>query len=225
MTVQDVANMLKVCPRTVLNMANKGDIPASRIGHLWRFEEESLIHWLKRKSAIRPFRKSSAEHGSFPEYIMNHLGIDHVHFKKSVTGKREVLEDIASLAVRTGVYDDYGQILQALELREEMISTAVDEGIAFPHPRHPIPGIKKTLITVLIVESGVDFGAPGGGKTHIFIMFCAPDDATHVRILARLAQLFHNQKKFISRLKKMSDPESILCELVQAEEERANNNN
>ena len=217
LTVQGVAEMLKVCPRTVLNMAKRGDIPASRIGHLWRFEEEEIHHWLKQKSDSRKELKKTRIAGSLPESIIDLIQEDQVRFEKSAAEKREILEDLASLAVRSGRIANYSALVSSLEEREEMYATAMDAGVAFPHPRRPLPELEEPVLAVLVVESGVDFGAMGGGKTHVFVLFCAPNDASHVRILARLARIFHNQRRLISKLRHTREPKRIIELLLQAE--------
>lgn len=221
LTVQDVAGMLKVCPRTVLNMANRGDIPASRIGHLWRFDENEILAWLKAKNGTRPSPKNILVGGELPEFIMDLITPELIRIEKTVADKRQVFEDLAALAVRTELALDYSTLLRSIEEREEMYPTAMDEGIAFPHPRRPLRGLEESLLSLLVVRSGVYFGAPGGGKTYVFILFCAPDDSAHVRLLARLARIFHNQRRLISRLRHMRNPEAILGELIGAERERA----
>lgn len=218
LTVQDVADMLKVCPRTVLNMANRGEIPASRIGHLWRFDENEILSWLKVKTESRPQPKSILLNG-LPPSIMELITPDCVRIQKSVVDKRHVLEDLTALAIRSGRLKDYTVLLHSIEEREAMFSTAMDEGIAFPHPRRPLEGLQEPLLAILIVEQGVEFGAPCGGKTHVFVLFCAPDDSAHVRMLARLARIFHQQKKLISKLRRMNNPELIIQELIKAERE------
>ena len=219
LTVQDVAEMLKVCPRTVLNMANRGEIPASRIGHLWRFDESEILSWLKVKSESRPQQKSNILNG-LPPSIMELITPDCVRVQKSVVDKRHVLEDLTTLAIRSGRLTDYTALLRSIEERESMFSTAMDEGIAFPHPRRPLEGLQEPLLAILIVEQGVIFGAPCGGNTYVFVLFCAPDDSAHVRLLARLARIFYQQKKLISKLRRMQNPELIIQELINVEREK-----
>lgn len=220
LTVQDVAELLKVCPRTVLNMAKRGDIPASRIGHLWRFDEQAIHQWLLQKAPQSREEKKISNVAMLPRSIIEFLNPELVRFEKSVSGAREVLEDLASLAVRSGEPIDYSQLLHSLEDREKIFPTALDIGVAFPHPRRPIPGLGAPILSTLVVESGVEFGAPEAGKTFVFMLFCAPNDAMHVRVLARLAQIFHNQKRLISRIKHIANPEDIIRELLRAEQDR-----
>ena len=44
----DVARMLKVSYRTVLRLAERGELPYFRVGDLWRFERKDIEEFIKR---------------------------------------------------------------------------------------------------------------------------------------------------------------------------------
>lgn len=44
----DVARMLKVSYRTVLRLAERGELPYFRVGDLWRFERKDVEEFIKR---------------------------------------------------------------------------------------------------------------------------------------------------------------------------------
>jgi excisionase family DNA binding protein len=44
----DVARMLKVSYRTVLRLAERGQLPYFRVGDLWRFERKDVEEFIKR---------------------------------------------------------------------------------------------------------------------------------------------------------------------------------
>lgn len=46
---RSAAELLKVHPRTVARMAQRGEVPSSRIGRLLRFERRELLAWLEHK--------------------------------------------------------------------------------------------------------------------------------------------------------------------------------
>jgi len=48
-TISEVAELLSVTDRTVYQWANSGEIPAYKVGNSWRFVEEEVAEWLKRK--------------------------------------------------------------------------------------------------------------------------------------------------------------------------------
>ena len=55
LTVEEVANHLKVSEATIYRMAQAGEIPAKRIGRSWRFSQTQLTAWfLELPSLERP---------------------------------------------------------------------------------------------------------------------------------------------------------------------------
>lgn len=46
MTVDDVAQYLGVVPGTIYRKARRGEIPAVKMGKIWRFPREALDRWL-----------------------------------------------------------------------------------------------------------------------------------------------------------------------------------
>ncbi len=46
MTLEEVADYLRLSNDTVYRMANTGTIPASKVGNQWRFRRENVDAWL-----------------------------------------------------------------------------------------------------------------------------------------------------------------------------------
>jgi len=42
------AKLLRIHPKTLRRSARRGDIPATRVGRLWRFRASMLNRWLER---------------------------------------------------------------------------------------------------------------------------------------------------------------------------------
>jgi len=49
MTLEEVAQYLKVSKDSIYRLAQKGEIPASKIGNLWRFKKEEIDEWMRNK--------------------------------------------------------------------------------------------------------------------------------------------------------------------------------
>ena len=101
--------------------------------------------------------------------------------------------------------------IDALIAREEMHSTAMAGGLAFPHPRHPLEDLQEPLLAVLVVASGVDYGAPDEEPTYLFVCTCAPDDRSHVTLLGRLAHMFRTDKA-MERIRQCDLPSHVIDE-------------
>jgi excisionase family DNA binding protein len=53
MTLEEVANYLRVTTKTIYRLLDKNDIPAKKVGRQWRFDQASIDTWLHQKSAKR----------------------------------------------------------------------------------------------------------------------------------------------------------------------------
>jgi excisionase family DNA binding protein len=51
MTLQEVADYLRVTKKTIYRLLRQGKIPAVKVGQLWRFDTASIDSWLKQNSA------------------------------------------------------------------------------------------------------------------------------------------------------------------------------
>ena len=78
---------------------------------------------------------------------------------------------------------------EAVRSREQLHSTALDNGVALMHPRRPLTSIlAEPVIALGISPQGIPFGGRGQ-LTDIFFLICSTDDRGHLRTLARLSRL------------------------------------
>ena len=50
MTLQEVADYLRVTEKTIYRLLKQGRIPATKVGHQWRFDKTAIDEWLQRGS-------------------------------------------------------------------------------------------------------------------------------------------------------------------------------
>ncbi|MBY3108071.1 helix-turn-helix domain-containing protein [Rhizobium leguminosarum bv. viciae] len=50
-TLPEVAQLLKVAERTVYTMAQKGQLPAFKVGGQWRFQRIDIDQWIEQQKA------------------------------------------------------------------------------------------------------------------------------------------------------------------------------
>ncbi len=50
MTMEEIAEYLKVSKETIYKMAQKGQIPGSKLGSQWRFNKQIVDAWLTTRS-------------------------------------------------------------------------------------------------------------------------------------------------------------------------------
>jgi mannitol/fructose-specific phosphotransferase system IIA component (Ntr-type) len=78
-------------------------------------------------------------------------------------------------------------ILQMLKSRENLGSTAVGPGIAFPHGR--TLAVQRLTILIGRSQAGVDFDSEDGDKTHLFFVLVAPPQDSGHQYIKSLAAL------------------------------------
>jgi excisionase family DNA binding protein len=50
LTVQELAEYLRVTIKTIYRLLEKDKVPATRVGHLWRFDKTAIDEWLRQNS-------------------------------------------------------------------------------------------------------------------------------------------------------------------------------
>jgi excisionase family DNA binding protein len=51
MTVQEVADYLRLNQMTIYKLAQKGKIPAVKVGRVWRFRKDLIDEWFREKAS------------------------------------------------------------------------------------------------------------------------------------------------------------------------------
>lgn len=213
LTVQEVASMLKLHPRTVMKMALSGEIPAAKVGRQWRFERNLIEDWLAVRMVPNHWALSNGKASLSPGHL---LDIERAVVLNPPPPRRDIIPLLASRVPADTLCIGQAEFTRLLEEREEMFSTATELGVAFPHPRHPIATLETPVLVLGVVPGGLGFGVPGDVPTRVFALFCSPDDRTHVYLLSLLARIFR-LPGLVEQLCRCSSPEQILQTFRDAE--------
>ncbi|MDP6040676.1 MAG: PTS sugar transporter subunit IIA, partial [Candidatus Latescibacteria bacterium] len=107
--------------------------------------------------------------------------------------KHEILEELVDTLEVGDKITDRDKVLEAVLLREEIMSTGIGHGIAIPHG-------KSEYVTALggvlgIKSEGVNFDALDGKPTYIFFLLVSPLDVSgpHIKALARISRLLKGE--------------------------------
>jgi len=52
LTIEELAEYLKMGRTKLYRMAQEGDIPASKVGNQWRFDREEIDQWMKSQRPV-----------------------------------------------------------------------------------------------------------------------------------------------------------------------------
>jgi len=132
--------------------------------------------------------------------------------------KTDVLVELATAVARRHPELDRERLVQALEDRERLNSTALGEGVAIPHGK--LSGIKRVFAAFARSRQGVDFHSLDGEPTHLFFLLVAPEDSAgaHLKALARISRLLKDES-FRTRLMQAPDA-TALYETIRQEDAR-----
>lgn len=123
--------------------------------------------------------------------------------------KPSLLRDMVALAEKSSLVLNAKGLLQSLEQRESLCSTAMADGFALLHPRHHDPYmLEDSFIALGRTISAIPFGASDGKETDIFFLICCQNDRLHLHVLARLC-LMCRQKNFLLHLRQAATPPDI----------------
>ena len=121
--------------------------------------------------------------------ITDFLTPDRVIANLTEKDKDKVLKEMAAQLADSESGLDSAQILQVLQDREKISTTAIGEGVAIPHGK--LPNVQTVSALFARSLQGVDFASLDGEPTHLFFTLIAPQDAAadHLKALARISRL------------------------------------
>src|SRR5262249_23684104 len=127
------------------------------------------------------------------------------------------LRELVRLAEQSWQVFDSAAIFEAIRQREETASTALERGVALPHPHRPLPqALGEHVMALGISPRSIPFGGPQGALTDIFVLICCRDEQTHMRVLARWSRLLL-RPGFVDDLRASADSKAAWECVAQAE--------
>ena len=124
------------------------------------------------------------------------------------TTKAGILDELASLAAPQHPEIDRARLIEALDEREKLTTTALGDGVAIPHGR--LPGLRRVFAAFGRSSAGVDFQAIDQKPTYLFFLLVAPEESAgaHLKALARISRLSKDEG-FRARLRTAPDADAL----------------
>ncbi|UCE25465.1 MAG: PTS sugar transporter subunit IIA [Candidatus Zixiibacteriota bacterium] len=124
--------------------------------------------------------------------------------------KEEVIEELVELVSSSNMVKDADQLLKDVIERENLVTTGVGYGVAFPHAK--TRAVKGIVIAFGRSVTGVEFDAMDHKPVHLFFLIAAPEDAigAHLNVMARLSYLMKSEKNR-QRLMEVTSPGDVLA--------------
>ena len=214
--IKDIVGLLQVNEKTVYRWIKDKKIPCYRINHQYRFNRAEINEWILSNK----IELSSS--------LIN-LGLNN-HNLPALLEKGGVVSGIEGRNAREALTDVVGKVpmpsglsredvLLALLSREELMPTAIGNGIAIPHPRNPIvTDPDNASVSICYLNEPVDFRALDGRPVHtLFILFTATP-RMHLEVLSKISHLCQNDL-FLENLSSRATEEEVMKYVREKEKE------
>ena len=167
LTIEEVAKYLRVSERTVYDWAQKGEIPAGKIGTVWRFKKSEIEKWVNDR--LSGHSRADAERQ--PVRIKNILSPDRVVFIEH-SSRRDALVELSEALGTAPQVKNQPELTKEILRREELMSTAIGRGIAIPHVR--LASVTDLVIALGICRAAInDFQSIDDEPVRLLIMLAA----------------------------------------------------
>lgn len=222
-----LARYLHITEGQVGRMAERGVLPGRKVGGQWRFNPGEIHHWLEDRigaagladlehmeealelAADRAGR--AGEFGRISELLPRNgiaLGLD-------ARTRSGVIRAMVDLAAATSWLWVPKEMEDSLRDRENLHSTALENGVALLHPRRPMHDIlAQPFLCLGRTTQGIPFG--NAQLTDLFFLIASTDDAGHLHMLARLSRLLATAG-FVELLRSLNDPVEMHARIAEFE--------
>jgi nitrogen PTS system EIIA component len=222
-----LARYLHLSPDKVAKLADRGQLPGRKVGGEWKFSKSDIHHWLERRIGasdegelleVEGVLDAAAPTPQEQEIsIAELLPLEAIAVPLPARTRSSVIDSMVKLAAQTGWLWDTDAMAEAIRSREELHTTALENGVALLHPRRPLPKLlAQEFVALGVTSTGIPFG-PDVPMTGIFFLIASTEDRGHLRTLARLSRILA-VPGFIDSLRTAADARAARQLFVEAEE-------
>lgn len=178
LTIDEVAQYLRVSERTIYDWANKGTIPCGKLGTTWRFKRTEVEKWVDEKLTGNAQSKMPRN-----VTIQDVLTPDRI-LKFDTDSKRAMLEELAKVLGESDSVSDPDALTKEIFIREELMSTGIGFNVAVPHVR--MDSVSDLVMAVGISQTDIlDYDSLDEQPIRIVCMVAARNDQ-HAQYLKTL---------------------------------------
>ena len=189
LTIDEVAQYLRVSERTVYDWANKGNIPCGKLGTIWRFKREEVEKWVDEKL-------SGNVQSETPQNVTieDVLTLDRI-LKFDTDSKQAMLEELAKVLGESSRVSNPDALAKEIFVREELMSTGIGFNVAVPHVR--LDSVSDLVMAVGISQSDIlDYESLDEQPIRIVCMLAARNDqhAQYLKTLGIVSSVLKNEE-------------------------------
>lgn len=226
--IESLAKYLHLTPERVRKMAEREQLPGQRVAGEWRFPKTEIFHWFEQRIGLA----DEPEVKRFEEVLQaQHTAVtgdalsinrlmpsDLIWLDCPCRSKPSLIREFCQRVAELGYVWDAEKMAMAIQAREQLHSTALENGVALLHPRRPqADNLNEPFLALARTPSGIPFDGPRGILTDLFFLIASDSEAFHLQLLARVTRIL-SQPEVIDRLRAAPDAAAIREILLAAEE-------
>jgi len=186
--IKDVAEFLVLSEKEIVNLVKSKEIPHQVIQDRVVFNKDKVIEWALGRNM--PLNISGSRH--FVEYqiksLLPLLDVQSIFYNCDFT-ESHYIEQMTNLALFDASVDK-DVVVQLLKSREQLMSTAIGNGISLPHPRIPLViGRDKPLVHFFFPKKALSLNSLDGKPVHTLILIISQTIKQHLSLLAHVSYL------------------------------------
>ena len=218
LTFREIEKAFEIDENELYRWLNARGMPAVKANDQYYFNSVEVLEWaLKNRIPLTPgtLKLCEKRHGD-RDVVTPALMSGGVHYGARGSSREEVLEAILGSLPLPG-HIQRPALKEMLLSRDQIGATALGNGIAIPHVKHPVvlAGMKP-MVGLFFLDSEVDFSAPDGKGVDIIFIILSSSFKGHLSLLARLAFCLQD-KGVLGLLKGRARSEEIIAIFKVAE--------
>jgi PTS system nitrogen regulatory IIA component len=179
LTISEAAEYLRVSERTIYDWAQKGEIPAGKIGTVWHFKKESIDRWSnERYSTSKKIKKRFT------------MRMDEIIFRERILfinaeDAHNALAVISNNLCAAPQINDHEELRCAAQRREMLIKASVGGGVAIPRVR--LPSVSGIAVSAGVSRAPVPGFLPLDGEPVRLVILVAAGYTQYASYLQTIA--------------------------------------
>jgi len=211
MTISETAEYLKVNDAVISEMMKAKILKRQGIGRNIRINKQEVDEWL---AGLSESENETLAMKRVICHFQDYFKLENIFLDLSADNKYEAISVMSKKARDLGIVKDHKWLYEIVVAREDLVSTAVGNGVAMLHPRHMHPTkIKAPTVLFGRTQEAVEFDAPDDLPVTLFFMLLLHNDKQHLFSLSFISKFLMNEAN-ITLLRNAKTPEEVYKAII-----------
>jgi len=219
LTLRQVSELFQVPEANIYRWVRDENLPATVNNGQYRFNRSELIEWatVNRHNVPSAIFRAPFRNGGEQVSLAEALTLGGIHYDVSGNTQSEVFRAVVE-CLKLSMEIDRESLVDLLSRRERRGSTAIGDGIAIPHPRHPLVIVgDQPVIALYFLSQPVDFLALDQKPVDKLFVLLTSTPRMHLQCLAQISCALRDAA-FHRAIQRRASREEILAEATRIDQ-------